>query len=100
MAFIGRALAGLLGVLLVAGAGRGWAPIARELARDGLRFVALAAISFGIGAAIAESLISGLAAPLLAVGIGGILYGLTTSQLAPRQVRLLVGAVRPASAEA
>jgi hypothetical protein len=87
-------------VLLVAGAGRGWVPIARELARDGLRFVALAAVSFGIGAAIAESLISGLAAPLLAVGIGGVLYGLTTSQLAPRQVRLLVGAVRPASAEA
>jgi peptidoglycan biosynthesis protein MviN/MurJ (putative lipid II flippase) len=87
-------------VLLVAGAGRGWVPIARELARDGFRFVALAAVSFGIGAAVAESLISGLAAPLLAVGIGGILYGLTTSQLAPRQVRLLVGAVRPASAEA
>jgi peptidoglycan biosynthesis protein MviN/MurJ (putative lipid II flippase) len=88
-------------VLLVAGVpGRGWAPIARELARDGLRFAALAAISFGIGAAIADSLISGLAAPLLAIGIGGILYGLTTSQLAPRQIRLLVGAVRPASAEA
>jgi peptidoglycan biosynthesis protein MviN/MurJ (putative lipid II flippase) len=87
-------------VLLVAGAGRGWVSIARELARDGLRFVALATISFGIGAAIADSLISGLAAPLLAIGIGGILYGLTTSQLAPRQVRLLVGAVRPASAEA
>src|SRR6478609_4635069 len=81
-------------VLLVAGAGNGWAPIARELARDGLRFAALAAVSFGIGAAVAESLVSGLAAPLLAVGIGLVLYGLTTSQLAPRQIRLLVGAVR------
>ncbi len=87
-------------VLLRVGAGRGWAPIARELARDGLRFVALAAISFGVGVAAAESLTSGLVTPLLAIGIGGILYGLTTSQLAPRQVRLLVGAVRPASAEA
>lgn len=87
-------------VLLVAGAGRGWAPIARELARDGLRFALLAAVSFGIGAAVGEGLASGLAAPLLAIGIGGILYGLTTSQLAPRQIRLLVGAVRPASAEA
>ena len=87
-------------VLLVAGAGRGCGPIARELARDGLRFVALAAVCFGIGAAMADSLVCGLAAPLLAIGIGGILYGLTTSQLAPRQIRLLVGAVRPASAEA
>jgi len=87
-------------VLLVAGAGRGWAPIARELARDGLRFALLAAVSFGIGAAVGESLVSGLATPLLAICIGGVLYGLTTSQLAPRQVRLLVGAVRPASAEA
>jgi peptidoglycan biosynthesis protein MviN/MurJ (putative lipid II flippase) len=87
-------------VLLVAGAGHGWAPIARELARDGLRFVALAAITFGIGVAVADSFTSGLVTPLLAIGIGGILYGLTTSQLAPRQVRLLVGAVRPASAEA
>ena len=87
-------------VLLVAGAGRGWGPIARELARDGLRFVALAAVSFGIGAAIADSLIFGLAAPLLAIGIGGILYRLITSQLPPRHIRLLVGAVRPASAEA
>jgi peptidoglycan biosynthesis protein MviN/MurJ (putative lipid II flippase) len=87
-------------VLLVAGAGQGWAPIARELARDGLRFVALAALSFGIGVAVADTLTSGLLTPLLAIGIGGILYGLTTSQLAPRQVRLLVGAVRPASAEA
>lgn len=87
-------------VLLVAGAGRGWAPIARELARDGLRFALLATVSFGIGAAVGEGLASGLAAPLLAIVIGGVLYGLTTSQLAPRQVRLLVGAVRPASAEA
>jgi predicted membrane protein len=88
-------------VLLVAGAGRGWAPIARELARDGLRFTVCAGVSFGIGVAVAESLVGGFMAPLLAIGIGGVLYGLTTSQLAPRQIRLLVGAVRPtASAEA
>jgi hypothetical protein len=87
-------------VLLIAGAGRGWAPIARELLRDGLRFTLLAAGSFGLGVLVAEPLVSGIAAPLLAIGIGGVLYGLTTSQLAPRQIRLLVGAVRPASAEA
>jgi peptidoglycan biosynthesis protein MviN/MurJ (putative lipid II flippase) len=87
-------------VLLIAGAGRGYPPIARELARDGLRFALLASVSFGIGAAVGDNLANGLAAPLLAIGIGALLYGLTTSQLAPRQVRLLVGAVRPASAEA
>jgi predicted membrane protein len=87
-------------VLLIAGAGRGWAPIARELARDGLRFAACAAISFGIGAFVAESLVSGIVAPLLAIVVGSVLYGLTTTQLASGQIRLLVGAVRPASAEA
>jgi peptidoglycan biosynthesis protein MviN/MurJ (putative lipid II flippase) len=87
-------------VLLVAGAGRGWPQIARELARDGLRFAGCAAIAFGLGYLVATSLFHGLAAPLVAMAIGLALYGLTSSQLAPRQVRLLVGAVRPASAEA
>jgi peptidoglycan biosynthesis protein MviN/MurJ (putative lipid II flippase) len=87
-------------VLLVAGAGRNWLTIARELARDGLRFAVLAFVSFGLGTVAAEELTSGIATPLLAMGVGAVLYGLTTSQLAPRQVRLLVGAVRPASAEA
>lgn len=92
--------AAFAGTLLIAGAGRGWAPIARELARDGLRFIVCAAVSFGIGAVVAGSLAGGIVAPLLAIVIGGVLYGLTTSQLAPRQIRLLLGAVRPASAEA
>ncbi len=85
-------------VLLIAGAGRGWAPIARELLRDGLRFTVLATASFGLGVLVAERVAAGIATPLLAIGIGAVLYGLTTSQLAPRQIRLLVGAVRPASA--
>jgi peptidoglycan biosynthesis protein MviN/MurJ (putative lipid II flippase) len=87
-------------VLLVVGAGRGWIAIARELTRDGLRFIVSAGVSFGIGSVLAESFTDGLATPLLAIGVGVVLYGLMTSQLAPRQVRLLVGAVRPASAEA
>lgn len=87
-------------VLLIAGAGRGWAPIARELLRDGLRFTVLAAASFGLGVLVSEPLVSGIATPLLAIGVGVVLYGLTTSQLASSQIRLLVGAVRPASAEA
>lgn len=87
-------------VLLVAGAGNGWAPIARELFRDGLRFTVCASASFGLGVLIAERVIDGIATSLLAISIGAVLYALTTSQLAPRQIRLLVGAVRPASAEA
>jgi hypothetical protein len=85
-------------VLLVVGAGRGSVPIARELARDGLRFGLLAAACFGLGTIAATAFTSGLATPVLALGVGGVLYGLLTSRLAPRQMRLLVGAVRPASA--
>jgi hypothetical protein len=85
------------GVLLVVGAGRGSTQILRELGRDGLRFGLLSLVCFGIGAAIGSAF-GGLAAPLLAIGIGSLLYALLTSRLAPRQMRLLVGAVRPASA--
>ena len=59
----------------------------------------LAALSFGIGAAIADSLFRA-GSPAPRGRNRRLLYGLTTSQLAPRQIRLLVGAVRPASAEA
>jgi peptidoglycan biosynthesis protein MviN/MurJ (putative lipid II flippase) len=85
-------------VLLVAGAGRESAPIARELARDGLRFAALAAVSFGIGALVGETLASGIVSPLLTIAIGSLLYASVGLRLAGSQVRLLVGAVRPASA--
>ncbi len=84
--------------LLLAGAGRESGLIARELARDGLRFGLLAAICFGIGAAIGSEFASGVAAPLLTIAVGSLLYGLLTSRLASHQVRLLVGAVKPASA--
>ncbi len=85
------------GVLLVVGAGKGCVQILRELGRDGLRFGLLSLACFGVGAAIGTAF-GGIAAPLLAIGIGSVLYGLLTSRLAPRQMRLLVGAVRPASA--
>jgi peptidoglycan biosynthesis protein MviN/MurJ (putative lipid II flippase) len=87
-------------VLLLAGAGRGWPAISRELIRDGLRFAACAALAFGIGVFVATSFFHGLVAPLVAMAVGLGLYGLTSTQLAPRQIRLLVGAVRPSSAEA
>jgi hypothetical protein len=85
-------------VLLALGAGRGGIAIGRELARDGLRFLAFSAASFGIGDAIASTLTNGVATPLLTIAIGSLLYGISALRLAPGQMRLLVGAVRPASA--
>lgn len=85
-------------VLLFAGAGRESGPIAQELAKDGLRFALLAAVSFGIGAAVGDTLASGIAAPLLTLAIGSLLYAVVGLRLAGSQVRLLLGAVRPASA--
>ena len=85
-------------VLLLVGAGRGVGPIARELIRDGLRFVLAAAASFGIGALVGEALAGGLAGSLLTLGVGSALYCALTPWLAPDQVRLLVGALRPAPA--
>ncbi len=61
-------------VLLFAGAGRESGPIAPELAKDGLRFALLAAVSFGIGAAIGDTFTSGIATPLLTLAIGSLLY--------------------------
>ncbi len=85
-------------VLLALGAGREGIPIGRELAHDGLRFLAFSAASFGIGDAIASTFTNGVATPLLTIAIGSLLYGISALRLAPGQMRLLVGAVRPASA--
>ena len=87
-------------VLMLVGAGRECGPIVRELGRDTLRFSLLAGVSFGIGYAVGEELASGIASPLLAVGIGLALYAVLISRLARGQIRLLVGSARPASAEA
>jgi hypothetical protein len=85
-------------LLLLLGAGRSSGPIVRELAADGLRFGLAAAACFGVGAAVGGLVESDFGAPLVTIAIGSLLYGCLTSRLAPRQVRLLVGAVRPASA--
>jgi hypothetical protein len=85
-------------VLLLVGAGRGSGTVAVQLAKDGLRFGGVSAACFGIGAVIGGAVASGLAAPLVTIGVGSILYASLTTRLAPRQMRLLVGAVRPASA--
>jgi hypothetical protein len=84
--------------LLLAGAGSGSATIARELVRDGLRFVLAAAACFGVGALVGDAAGGGTASPMLALGVGSVLYVALTPWLAPEQVRLLVGALRPASA--
>jgi peptidoglycan biosynthesis protein MviN/MurJ (putative lipid II flippase) len=86
-------------VLLAVGAGRAGIPIARELIRDGLRFVLAAAACFGIGA-LAGDAVGGNFGPAVTIGVGGLLYVSLTPWLAPDQVRLLVGALRPASASA
>jgi predicted membrane protein len=85
-------------ILIWVGAGRESGPLVRELAGDGLRFAAAAAISYGIGYAIGSEVASGIAAPLLTIVIGSLLYVLFATRLAWEQVRLLLGAVRPASA--
>jgi hypothetical protein len=84
-------------VLLVVGAGRGSAALARELSRDGVRFVLLAAVSYGAGAALG-TLASGLVGSFIAVAVGSVLYVVLMSRLASQQLQTLVGAVRPASA--
>jgi hypothetical protein len=86
-------------VLMLGGAGRDCMPIVRELARDGLRFSASAIIAFGVGY-LAGDLASGIASPLIAIGVGIPLYALSISRLAPSQIRLLVGSVRPSAAGA
>jgi hypothetical protein len=86
-------------VLLIVGAGRGSAVLARELARDGVRFALLAAAAYGAGAAVA-TLASGLVASFAAVAIGSVLYIALMSRLAPQQLQTLVGSVRPAPASA
>ena len=84
--------------LLLVGAGRASGGIARELTRDGLRFVVAAATCFGIGALVGEAAGGGLAGSAATIGVGSLLYALLTPWLAPEQVRLLLGALRPASA--
>jgi peptidoglycan biosynthesis protein MviN/MurJ (putative lipid II flippase) len=88
---------GFAAVLMVAGAGRECGGLVRELTRDGLRFACVAAVAYGAGAAVGST-VPGLGGTLLAIAVGSGLYAVATSRLAARQVRLLVGAVRPASA--
>jgi hypothetical protein len=86
-------------VLMVVGAGRGSIPIAKELGRDGLRFALAAAACFGLGFLVGEA-VGGDIGPAVTIAVGSLSYVALTPWLAPDQVRLLVGALRPASASA
>jgi hypothetical protein len=84
--------------LLAVGAGNVRAHLARELARDGLRFAALAAISYGAGAVAGATLASGLGEALISGVCGTLLYVALAPAAAPQQVRLVIRSLRPASA--
>ncbi|MBS1845828.1 MAG: hypothetical protein JST53_15540 [Actinobacteria bacterium] len=84
-------------LLLMRGAGRGAGPIARDLARDGLRFSLLAAFSFGLGYLVGAELADGIVSSLVTLVIGCGLYLATATRFAPEQTRLLLGAIKPAS---
>jgi hypothetical protein len=84
-------------VLLATGAGREAPGLARELAADGGRFVASAAVSYGAGA-VAGAAVTGAAGALVTVALGSALYAAFVLRLAPTQMRLLVGSLRARTA--
>jgi hypothetical protein len=84
-------------LLLTRGAGRGAGPIARDLTRDGLRFVGLATVSYGLGYLVGAELADGIVSSLVTLAIGSVLYLATATRFAPEQTRLLLGAIKPAS---
>jgi hypothetical protein len=85
-------------VLLVTGAGEVSGHLARELARDGLRFAGLAAACFGAGAALGATVGDGLTEALVAGISGCLLYVALAPAAAPQQIRLVIRSLRPASA--
>jgi putative peptidoglycan lipid II flippase len=94
--FVAPACFGAL-LLAMGGDGAGRA-LAREMGGDALRFVALAAVAFGLGELIGSAVASGLAAAVLTGAIGSVLYGAGLALVARRQVLVLVRTLRPAKA--
>jgi peptidoglycan biosynthesis protein MviN/MurJ (putative lipid II flippase) len=83
--------------LLVVGAGPGARRVGRELAGGAVRFLGLAAVAFGVGAAVASALPSAAGAPV-AVAIGGAIYVAGALVVARPQLDLLLGALRARAA--
>lgn len=84
-------------ILLYIGAGDVRGHLARELARDGLRFAVLAAVAFGLGALIGTSVADGLLGAVVSGACGTLLYGLLAPAAAPQQVRLITRSLRRAA---
>jgi len=85
-------------VLLAAGAGRRRGRAAFELVRDAVLFLSLAAASFGLGAALAMALPSGVLAELGAIATGSVVYLAGLRVVARRQLEVLLGAGRTGGA--
>jgi peptidoglycan biosynthesis protein MviN/MurJ (putative lipid II flippase) len=79
-------------MMLVLEGGQRRGAIARELARDGLRFAGIAAASFGGVAALVSILPESHGVATMAVGglLGALLYGGALNVAAPRQLRVLL----------
>jgi hypothetical protein len=81
--------------MLIKGAGEDAAALAREIGRDALRFLLLAAACFGAGAALGSALGTGLAASLVTCTVGVLLYAALLPLVAPTQVDIVLGSLRP-----
>jgi hypothetical protein len=82
-------------VMLRAGATDDSLGLAGLLAADAFRFVAFATVSFGAGAALGFGLSSGIPAAVTAGVVGTVGYAACLRLLAPRQLDVMLAAVRP-----
>ena len=69
--------------------------LAREIGRDALRFLLAAAACFGAGAIVGTAVGDGLAAALTAAATGTALDLMLLPLLAPTQVTMVLGSLRP-----
>lgn len=83
-------------VMLVRGARDTTGLLAREMCRDGLRFMLLAGACYGAGAMLGAALGGGLGGALLAGGAGTAVYVLLLPLVAPAQVEIVLRSLRPA----
>ena len=86
----------LVAVLLVAACRREARLVATNIAADALRFGGLAAAAFGAGVVAGDALGGGLGATLIAGATGVVLYAVGARVAAPRQLTVLLSALRPA----
>jgi hypothetical protein len=84
-------------VLVVVVGEEDWLRLALMLGGDALRFLALSAVAFGLGEVLAEAVADGFLGAVAASAIGIAVYALGIALLAKRQVRVIFGALRPAS---